>query len=59
MRARTSRPVRFSVSCQPASLQKTSPGLGADTVISLGGGAQMTLVGVQLSALGGAWILEG
>ena len=33
--------------------------VGADTVISLGGGAQMILVGVQLSALGGAWILEG
>jgi Ca2+-binding RTX toxin-like protein len=32
---------------------------GADTVITLGGGAQMILVGVQLSTLGGDWIFAG
>jgi len=30
---------------------------GADTVIALGGGAQVILVGVQLSTLGGDWIV--
>ena len=33
--------------------------VSADTVITLGGGARMTLVGVQLSTLGDGWIIEG
>ncbi|MEW5687975.1 MAG: calcium-binding protein [Pseudomonadota bacterium] len=33
--------------------------VGADVVITLSGGAQMTLVGVQLSSLGSAWIFTG
>jgi Ca2+-binding RTX toxin-like protein len=32
---------------------------GADTVIDMGGGNQMILVGVQLSTLTGNWIFEG
>jgi serralysin len=30
--------------------------VGADTVISMTGGAQMVLVGVQMSSLTGSWI---
>jgi serralysin len=33
--------------------------VGADAVISLGGGAQMILVGVQLSSVGDGWIIAG
>ncbi|MGZ3403010.1 MAG: beta strand repeat-containing protein [Phenylobacterium sp.] len=33
--------------------------VGADTVIDMGGGNQMILVGVQLSALKDGWIFEG
>lgn len=32
---------------------------GADTVISIGGGAQVVLIGVQISSLTGAWIFVG
>jgi Ca2+-binding RTX toxin-like protein len=32
---------------------------GADTVIDITGGGQVTLVGVQLSSLSGAWIFDG
>lgn len=31
---------------------------GADTVIDMGGGAQMVLVDVPMSSLTGAWIFE-
>ena len=37
----------------------TGAQVGADTVITLGGGAQMILVGVQLSTLSQGWIFEG
>jgi len=37
----------------------TTAQVGADVVISVSGGAQMTLVGVQLSALTGDWIFTG
>ena len=30
--------------------------VGADTVINMGGGDQMILVGIQMSTLTGAWI---
>jgi hypothetical protein len=30
--------------------------VGSDTVIDMGGGDQMVLVGVQMSTLTGAWI---
>jgi Ca2+-binding RTX toxin-like protein len=33
--------------------------VGADTVIDMGGGNQMILVGVQVSSLTGGWIFEG
>jgi serralysin len=33
--------------------------VGADTVISMGGGNQMSLVGVQLSSLTSGWITGG
>jgi Ca2+-binding RTX toxin-like protein len=33
--------------------------VGADTVIDMGGGNQMILVGVQLSSLPSGWIFEG
>jgi len=33
--------------------------VGADTVIDMGAGNQMILVGVQMSTLTGAWIFEG
>ncbi|HZZ69536.1 MAG TPA: NF038122 family metalloprotease [Phenylobacterium sp.] len=33
--------------------------VGADTVIDMGGGNQMVLVGVQMSTLTGNWIFEG
>lgn len=37
----------------------TTAQVGADVVITLGGGAQMTLVGVQLSSLTDDWIFTG
>jgi serralysin len=37
----------------------TTAQVGADTVITLSGGAQMTLVNVQLSSLGSDWIFTG
>ena len=33
--------------------------VGADTVIDMGGGNQMVLVGVQLSSLTSGWIFAG
>jgi hypothetical protein len=33
--------------------------VGADTVIDMGGGNQMILVGVQMSTLTPGWIFEG
>ena len=33
--------------------------VGADTVLDMGGGNQMILVGVQMSTLTGAWVLFG
>jgi RTX toxins and related Ca2+-binding proteins len=42
-----------------AGTQHTVAQVGADTVISMNGGGQMVLVGVQLSSLGSDWIIGG
>jgi len=46
------------VKIEPGSTYATAQ-VGADVVITLSGGAQMTLVGVQLSSLGSDWIFTG
>jgi len=33
--------------------------VGADTVIDMGGGDQVILVGINMSSLTGNWIVEG
>jgi serralysin len=46
------------VKVEPGSTYTTAQ-VGADVVVSLSGGAQMTLVGVQLTSLTGDWIFTG